>query len=209
MAGVRSAQWYLRKRTKRNLRQRIPAFCTLRVKETHEMQGQAIEILATSVMLAMLAVAVVTDLRTGKVYNWLTAPAVVVGLTLGAVGGGLPAITDRLLGIVVVLAATILLSRVAGLGGGDVKLLAAVGALQGFHFAIWAMLLTGVCGGVLATMVMLRRRAVKATAMNMYVAMLTTRGGLRTDLAAGSVGGRIPYSIAIALGAALALALRT
>ena len=173
------------------------------------MHGQVMAIVATSVMLAMLAAAVVTDLRTGKVYNWLTAPSVAVGLALGAVSGGFPAITDRLLGMAAVLAVAILLARLANLGGGDVKLLAAVGALQGVHFAIWAMLLTGVCGGVLATVVMLRRRAVKATALNMYVAMLSNAGGLRTDLAAGSVGGRIPYSIAIALGAALALALRT
>jgi prepilin peptidase CpaA len=106
-----------------------------------------------------------------------------------------------------VLVAVLFLSRIVGLGGGDIKLLIAVAALQGLHFAIWAMLLTGVFGGLLAIVVMLRRRAVKTTAMNMIAAALLNTGGMRTSLAAGSVAGKIPYSIAIALGAAAVLVL--
>lgn len=173
------------------------------------MHGQVTEIAATSVMLAMLAVAVVTDLRTGKIRNWLTAPAAVTGVALGAAGGGLTGMADRLAGMALVLAVVLLLSRVASLGGGDIKLLIAVGALKGFHFTVWAMLLTGVFGGVVAAVVMLRRRAIKETAVNMMVAtMLSSTGGTSTAIPAGSVAGKFPYSIAIALGSILALFVR-
>jgi len=155
----------------------------------------------------MLAVAVVTDLRAGKIYNWLTAPCAAIGLAAGAVAAGLPGLADRALGAAVVLGAVILLSALVGLGGGDAKLLIAVGALQGFHFALWAMLLTGVFGGVLAVVLMVRRRAVKQTALNMAANVLSNAGGVPTDLAEGSALGKIPYSIAIALGSVAALAL--
>ena len=161
---------------------------------------------ATAVMLAMLAVALSTDLQRGKIYNWLTVPCAAVGLALGATGG-LPAVGDRALGAAAVLAAVLLVSALAGLGGGDAKLLIAMGALKGLHFAVWAMLLTGVFGGLLAVVTMIRRRTAKQTALNLVANMLSNAGGLSRDLAAGSVGGKLPYSIAIALGCVTALVL--
>ena len=158
-------------------------------------------------MIAMLAIAVHTDLRTGKVYNKLTVPCAVAGLALGGAAAGLAGVADRALGAAIVLGVVLALAAVAGLGGGDAKLMIAVGALKGFHFAVWALLLTGVFGGVLALVIMLRRRALKATAVNMITNMLSNAGGVGTDLAAGSAVGKIPYSIAIALGALGALAL--
>ena len=156
----------------------------------------------------MLGVAVVTDLRTGRIYNKVTVPCAAAGLVLGGISQGLPGVGDRVLGAAVPLAAVLLLSRLARLGGGDVKLLMGVGALKGLHFAIWAMLLTGIFGGVLAAVTIIRRRALKATAFNMVANMLSNAGGVRSDLAEGSVAGGIPYSIAIALGSATALVLR-
>lgn len=173
----------------------------------HEMQVQLTGMIALGLMFVMLAVAVVTDLRTGKVRNWLTAPAALVGLGLGAIGGGLPALGDRVLGVVLVLVVVSLLARTAHLGGGDIKLLAAVAALQGFHFAVWTLLLTGVLGGGLAIVVMLRRRATRVTMANLVTGMVANAGGVPIDLTLGSAGGRIPYSIAIALGALSTLAL--
>jgi len=168
---------------------------------------EVLEIAATSLMLAMLAVAVVTDLRTGKIYNKLTVPCAAAGVAFGGITAGLAGAADRMLGAAVVLGAVLLLSALVGLGGGDAKLLMAVGALKGFHFAIWAMLLTGVFGGVLAVVMMVRRRAVKRTALNMITNMLSNAGGVPTDLSAGSPLGKIPYSIAIALGSLTALVL--
>lgn len=165
------------------------------------------EIAATIVMVVMLAAAVVTDLRSGRIYNKLTVPCALAGLALGGVAAGWPGLGDHALGAAMVLAVVLTLSAAAGLGGGDAKLLTAVGALKGFHFAIWALLLTGVAGGVLALALMVRRRVVKQTAGNLIANMLSNAGGVRTDLAAGSAMGKLPYSIAIALGALAALAL--
>ena len=172
------------------------------------MQAQVTELAATGVVLAMLATAVVADLRVGKIFNWLTAPCAAVGIALGAAGGGLPGMADRLSGMAVVLVGVLLLSRAATVGGGDIKLLMAVGALKGFHFALWAMLLTGVLGGLVALVYMLRHRAIKETALTMMVAtMVSSAGGQSAAIPTGPAAGKIPYSTAIALGTLSALAL--
>jgi prepilin peptidase CpaA len=162
---------------------------------------------ATYIMLAMLAASLVTDLRAGKIYNFVTAPCALAGLALGFIAGGLAGAGDRLLGMTVVLIAVVLLSPLVKLGGGDTKLLMAVGALQGFQFAIWAMLLTGVSGGVLALALLAKRRMMKQTASNMLTNMVSTAAGAPVDLATGSAVGKMQYSFAITLGALAALVL--
>ncbi len=166
------------------------------------------EQIATIVMLAMLAAAVATDLHKGKIYNWLTAPCAAAGLALGLASGGMAGLADRLLGAAAALAVVLLVFHLARLGGGDIKLLLAVGALGGLHFVLWAMLLTGLSGGLLAAVYILRRRAAKQTALNIITNMLSNAGALRIESAAASAVGKIPYSLAIALGSVAALALK-
>jgi len=89
--------------------------------------------------LAVTAVASIYDLRTGHIPNWLTlgawgfalgAHASVGALHFGA-GEGVVALACSLAGAVVTALVPLLLYSRRGLGGGDVKLLAAVGALCG------------------------------------------------------------------------------
>jgi prepilin peptidase CpaA len=155
-------------------------------------------------MVAMLVVAVATDLRSGKIYNWLTFPCMGVGLALGAVGG-LPELGDRALGLSIAVVLALMLSAAARMGGGDIKLLMALGALQGAHFLLWAMLLTGVMGGAMAVIWIVRRRMVRETALNLAVNVMGRAAGLPVDMARGSPAGKMPYSVAIALGALAAL----
>lgn len=163
--------------------------------------------IALYIMFALLAAGIVTDLCTGKIYNLVTAPCAVAGLALGAIAGGPAGLVDRLLAIGLVFFVTLLLSPVSRLGGGDVKLLMAVGALQGVQFTLWALFFTGVAGGLLAMVALIRRRLVKRTATNMLTRLVSLSAGVPTDLAAGSALGKLQYSPAIALGALAALAI--
>jgi len=83
---------------------------------------------------AVTLIAAVIDYRTGKIPNWLTLPA--VGLSLPAAGliGGWPALQSAALGLAICGLVPALLyfgSRGQAIGGGDVKLFAALGALLG------------------------------------------------------------------------------
>lgn len=75
-----------------------------------------------------------SDARTGRIPNLLTLPVLPLGLLLGALDSGLLGLGSALLGACLCLAVPYVLfraSRGTAIGGGDVKLFAAVGALLG------------------------------------------------------------------------------
>jgi prepilin peptidase CpaA len=79
---------------------------------------------------AASAVAAVTDYRVGKIHNWLTLPLLAGGLVLAAVLGW-NAVLDSAGGVGVAAAIFIPLFAAGVLGGGDVKLLLALGTVTG------------------------------------------------------------------------------
>ena len=103
-------------------------------------------------LTAVAAVGAVWDVRTGRVPNTLTYTAVLAGVALNALlpapaGLGLGAAA---LGILVAAGPLFLVYLAGGLGGGDVKLMAAVGAFLGPRDSVYALLYACVAGAVLS-----------------------------------------------------------
>lgn len=95
---------------------------------------------------AVASVAVFTDLRDGRVYNWLTFPAMLLGWLLNLYLHGLSGLGYSLaatfLGILLYLP-----GGVFGLiGMGDVKLLGALGAIGGSNYVFTIFLYSSVLG---------------------------------------------------------------
>jgi prepilin peptidase CpaA len=105
------------------------------------------------IAVAIAVTACVTDLRSRRIPNVLTfggALAALVYHTATAGSAGLLAsVAGWGLGVVVFL----LPFALGGLGGGDIKLLAALGAWLGPALTMWMAMYTGVAGGVLALIV--------------------------------------------------------
>ncbi len=106
------------------------------------------------VLVLLVTACSYTDLRWRKIPNWATYPAFLWGLALHAVPGlGPPAddppltFGESLLGAAVCFGLMFLLYRLVGGGAGDVKLVAAVGALvgveRGFEILLASYLLAG------------------------------------------------------------------
>jgi prepilin peptidase CpaA len=86
--------------------------------------------------VALGAAAAATDLRFRRIPRWLTAPAFLLGLMLHAfLGGFFSALGAAALG----LALGLLLLQLGAVAGGDVKLLAAMGALLGLKLWFWSV----------------------------------------------------------------------
>src|SRR6185503_3388038 len=94
--------------------------------------------------------ACVTDLRSRRIPNVLTFGAAGAGLIYAGVTGGWSGVGAASLGWFIGAMAFIVPFALGGLGGGDVKLLAAIGAWLGPAGAFWVALYTGVAGGVMA-----------------------------------------------------------
>jgi len=98
----------------------------------------------------VLVVAAVIDGRILKVPNWLTLPFILSGWLHGFIYGGVSGFGASLLGTTVGLSLLVFLRAVGGMGGGDVKLLAGVGAWLGVSATWWAFVWTTIIGGVIA-----------------------------------------------------------
>jgi len=81
--------------------------------------------------MALTAIAMVLDLRTRKLPNWLTVPAFVLALVFHGCTGGLPGLGSALGGFAIGFGILLLLWLIGGGGGGDVKLMGAIGAWIG------------------------------------------------------------------------------
>lgn len=161
---------------------------------------QAIQTLA---LVGMVGAATASDLRTRRIPNALTLGGLAAALVLrGVVGGG--ALASGVLAAVLALALAAPLVALGGLGGGDAKLLAAVGGFLGLETLPTALLGTAVAGGVMALFVIVWRGQTRATLVHSarLVGRLVGRGAeepRRTLATPGAVA--IPYGVAIAAGA--------
>ena len=132
--------------------------------------ADAIAVARDCVLLTALAVALYTDVRRGRVYNWCTLPAIGLGLLInyvaGAAGGAQGNAFTRVLGgpLISSLAGLALALGIFGvayllhmLGGGDVKLMCVVGAVKGVRFFFDAAVFTACAGALIAVGVLIWR----------------------------------------------------
>ena len=104
-------------------------------------------ILIVSVILVEAAVIDGLKLR---VPNWLTFHLVIAGLAFAAWKSGGPGLVWALEGAALGLALLLPLYSIGGMGAGDVKLLAGVGAWVGPAVVFWAFTTSAVAGAVMA-----------------------------------------------------------
>jgi prepilin peptidase CpaA len=162
--------------------------------------------MVAAVATVVLAAALV-DVRTRRIPNVLTATALLVALVLRAFLGG-PALLDGVLGAGAAFVVLLPLFAMGGVGGGDAKLLIAVGAFLGLKVFFIALLATAVVGGIMAILYSIRRGVILPLLLN-------TGGLMKFMLTFGRAGERptrestavlsVPYGVAIAAGTLFAL----
>ena len=116
----------------------------------------------TVLAIALGCAAVVDDLRRGLISNWINLLAIAGGLAYHAVHGGWLGLARGLGGMALGFAIFLALYCFGGMGGGDVKLMAAFGALLGPTGILTAALLASIFGGLIAGACLLFRRNRKA-----------------------------------------------
>jgi prepilin peptidase CpaA len=174
------------------------------------------EVLRAVLITVVLLVAAWTDTRSGRIPNRLTAAVVVLAFLLAALpgqpGGSLWVAGQGLLWGAALLLPFYVLRL---MGAGDVKLMAALGALMGWPDIGWLMLLTLVCAGLLSVVLALRwgvGRQVVSHVHQALVGLLFWRALGRSAgdaLVVPQTGYRSPHAVAMALAWLVFLAGRT
>lgn len=102
------------------------------------------------ILFFLLVIALFFDLKTKRIPNWLTLGAPAVFLVIAFVIGGWSLVLDRFLGGVVMGWLWGIPWILGMIGGGDQKLLAAVGAALGLSFVLPVTLAVALVGGLQA-----------------------------------------------------------
>ena len=104
----------------------------------------------------------VWDLRTGRIPNKLTYGAMAVGLLLAALQGQ-AVVLASIVGFLVGFSIFAVAFKAGMMGGGDVKLMGAIGALKGFPFVIYVMYYACAVTAVVALSILVFRGEALAT----------------------------------------------
>lgn len=154
----------------------------------------------------LLLLALISDLRTYSIKNFITYGFMLLGLTVNLVMEGVSGLAFSLQGIILPAACLFILYIMRILGAGDVKLLCAVGAVMGAAFALYAAVCSFICGGFIASGLMLARKNASERFNHLILYLtscfLTMEILQYTDFKNRQDGGKFHFSIAIASGTA-------
>jgi prepilin peptidase CpaA len=156
--------------------------------------------------------AVVWDLYSGRIPNFLTFGAALVALCVHAYMGGWTAAGMSLAGWAAGVALFFPFFALGGMGAGDVKLLAAIGAWLGPTTVVWVALFSSIAGGAMALVVALSsgyllHAIVNIWGLRAYWRVVGPRPSPALTLASHP-GPRLAYAVPMLAGLMVALWLR-
>jgi len=158
------------------------------------LAGEAPQWLALIVAVLLVAAAAEDAVRL-RISNLIVLLVLIGAIVAAVVAGPELALWKNFIVFLALLAIGTPMFAAGKLGGGDVKLLAAVGLWFDFTGALWMILAVVLAGGLLALVVLILRAFGWSEEMRRRVVLLRPRGG-------------IPYGVAIAAGALITMAVQ-
>lgn len=155
-------------------------------------------------LVTILIICVVTDIRKRKIYNKVIFPSLIIAAVINVFMDGFNGITTTLVGFSLGIAILFIPFYLGGMGAGDVKLLAFIGALKGTSFVFITAIYMALVGGIIALAILLFR---KGWAKNAIYYLVGRKFGLSIPLSFDkqALTTTYPYGVAISLGAVFAL----
>ena len=159
--------------------------------------------IAAGLVISAGVAATAIDIRQRRVPNVLTMGIASVGLLLAMTGFGVVGVGGAIGGLALGLALLLPAHVFGATGAGDVKLLAAFGALLGPADVFDAFLRAAILGGVMALTVAVWRGRLRETVYGTAMLVTTRSRAAAAIIEHPAANNRFPYAPAIACGAAL------
>lgn len=154
-------------------------------------------------LIILLLICVITDLIERKIYNKVLFPFLILALSINVVSDGWEGLTATLIGTLIGLVILIIPYFMGGMGAGDVKLLAVIGALKGTGFVLMTALYMGLVGGLIGLFIFFFRKGFISRIQQSIYFLSCLRQGVKFPFALDkeALSTTYPYGIAIAAGA--------
>lgn len=165
-------------------------------------------------LISTVAAAGYYDLRVRRIPNWINLSGIILGIGLNTYFEGLGGAATAATGLLIALCIYMPLYALKGMGGGDVKLMAAVGALAGPRNWLSIFIATALLGGVASLVFVLCRRRVGQTILNLSIILSELAKGKSPSAQEKMLSIhndkslKMPHGAIIAAGVGLCLVLR-
>lgn len=158
------------------------------------------------VLLITLAICLFTDLKYRKIFNIVLLPAIIFGIIFNLFSGGILGLLFSVKGFFLGLLFLLLPYLGGGIGAGDVKLLATIGAIKGPDFVFLTFIAMGIAGGILAIAILLYQGRLFSTLKNLLTGVIILFATKFKVVSFGSknANNMFPYGVAITMGAVAA-----
>lgn len=154
-----------------------------------------------------LIICLITDLKDRKIYNKVIFPSLIVTVILQVAYHGLGGLKLWALGFIIGLSILLVPYFLKGMGAGDVKLLAFIGAAKGTIFVLNTAIYMALLGGVIALLVIIFQKQVVIFIKILFSWIVSFVGGARYKLEIPKhfFSKKYPYGVAIVGGAVICL----
>ncbi len=149
-----------------------------------------------TVLPFLLAFACYGEITVRRIPNWLTLGGIALGLGAAAIENGTSGLADSAIGLAIAGGLFLPFCLLGVVGGGDMKLMAAVGAITGWPMVLRVLCDTCIAGGLIAVAIMAWKGILLTTLANAFrilVGMPKRNTGLRNPP-------MVPYALAITIG---------
>jgi prepilin peptidase CpaA len=158
-----------------------------------------------AILLTLAVGAASFDICYRRIPNWLTASGVFAGLLMNTfLYQGWPGLRTSVLGLCAGFCVYLALYSIRAMGAGDVKMMAAVGAIVGWQDWVGIFLITAVVGGLTAMALIALRGRVKKTLWNVGFVLAEMKHGRPAYLGNEELDVRSPKSMGLPHGAVIA-----
>jgi prepilin peptidase CpaA len=147
------------------------------------------------------------ELRENRIPNWLTLSGMALGLLIGYLSGTAH-FWSSLGGLAIGFGFLFIFYVFGGVGGGDVKLMGAAGALMGVELIMLALFYTAILGALLAVMLVIWRKDFWVRLGSGLRKLAFWRKAPEAP-ATKSAPVTVPYGVAIAAGCLLAIIVKS
>ena len=154
-------------------------------------------------LLIGLLVAAVTDVRDGRIPNWLTFSLAGFGMGVQSWEHGWGGVVFSLEGLMVGLACLLFFYVMGGMGAGDVKLLGAIGAVIGPGHVLYVFACTAILGGFYSVAILVGQHGFKVASERVQYFLLTLRITRSVEAISDQrlpAGPKLKYALVLGLG---------
>lgn len=115
------------------------------------------------ILFILISISAYFDITQKRIPNFITFPVILWGLLTYTVFDGFAGLRFSGLGFLFGLGVFLIPFILGGMGGGDVKLMAAIGALKGWRFTLYTTIYSGLAGGVIVIIILIKEKKLLIT----------------------------------------------